>query len=97
LAKQCPLLALNSSAISLSQAISASSIVIRPGCAKISTSGQLTALRFVPSMTGSAKVSPCTIIISAPNFRARLASLQITCVGVCVISTPGTTTMSQLS
>jgi hypothetical protein len=56
--RQCPLLELISRAIPFSFATSTSSTVMSPGCAKISTSGQLTALQLVPSITGSTIVSP---------------------------------------
>ena len=73
----------------------ASSPVIRPGCASMSTLLDETAAMLVPGSTGSIMVSPWTLTIPAPNLLASLASLSISPFGVCVISTPGITWISQ--
>ena len=83
--------------MSFSSAISASSLVIKPGWPKISTCFDSTAALFVPGVTGSFKVSPCTTTILAPNCFALFAIPSMDSHGAWVTSAPKTTVMSQFA
>ena len=90
LQKPCPGLADISSRVPLSAASSASSSVMRPGCAKMSAPDSMPAL-FVPGATGSVIVSPWMTTNAAPISLALKTSCSINSGGTWVSSIPGIT------
>ena len=81
----------------LSAASAASSSVISPGWARMSTSRDSSAARLLPGSTGSTIVSPWTRTIWAPRSLARCAASPMSPLGTWVISTPARATIPQAS